>query len=384
MTRRVFSVSQINSYMRKTLEGDALLEGFFIEGEVSNYKPHSSGHLYFSLKDEAASINCVMFSPRLSFSLENGLKITAFAHAGIYEKTGALQLYVELIEPKGKGALYLSFEQLKERLSKEGLFDVSKKKPLPKFPHCVAIITSQTGAVIRDIESVARRRNKSVQLILVPVTVQGEGAVQQITEAISKVNAHGQADALIIARGGGSIEDLQTFNTEEVARAIYNSKIPTISAVGHETDFTIADFVADRRAPTPSAAAELLIPMLDELAERIKQIFALQTEILLRKVNHYREELEDMDQACKNILLSKCEKSQALLANSQRLLESLSPYKPLKKGFAMVFDEQCLLTQVAQVKEGQLLSIRLEDGSFKARVEVEGKEEDRRNENQEF
>ena len=271
---KVYTVSQINNYIKRILENDVLLSDVYIEAEISNFKAHTSGHLYFTLKDSGAAINAVMFrsyAERLKFMPESGMKVVARGYISLYEKTGQYQLYVNSMEPAGIGALYLAYEQFKARLEKAGVFDQKYKKPIPQMPKTVAVITSPTGAAVRDIINVAGRRNPNVEIVIVPTLVQGKNAGPEIVNAIEKVNRWNKADTIILGRGGGSIEDLWAFNEEIVARAIFDSHIPIISAVGHETDFTIADFISDMRAPTPSAAAELSVFDLRQFEQKIKE-----------------------------------------------------------------------------------------------------------------
>ena len=244
---KVYSVSQINNYIKRLFENDVFLQDIYIEAEISNFKAHSSGHLYMTLKDSGAAVNAVMFrsyAEKLKFMPEDGMKVLINGYISLYEKTGQYQFYVLSMEPAGKGALYIAYEQLKERLEHSGVFDQKYKKDIPSYPKCVAVITSPTGAAVRDIIQVSGRRNPNVKIVVVPVLVQGDDAAPNIANAIESVNKWGQADTIIVGRGGGSIEDLWAFNEEMVARAIFESKIPIISAVGHETDFTIADFIA--------------------------------------------------------------------------------------------------------------------------------------------
>jgi exodeoxyribonuclease VII large subunit len=269
--KKVFSVTEITREIRFCLEQG--FSGVWVEGEISNLRKPSSGHIYMTLKDESCQLRAVMFrfqNRNVKFDLEDGQQVIAFGNIGVYEVRGEYQLLVEHIEPKGIGALQLAFEQLKEKLFKEGLFDEEHKKPIPFFPETIGVITSPTGAVIRDILRVIDRRFPGVHIVIHPVRVQGEGAAEEIAAAVKEMNALQAADVLILARGGGSIEDLWAFNEEIVARAVFQSKIPVISAIGHEIDYTISDFVADLRAPTPSAAAEMVIPSRDELLKRIK------------------------------------------------------------------------------------------------------------------
>ena len=273
---KVYTVSQINNYIKRILENDVLLSDVYIEAEISNFKAHTSGHLYFTLKDSGAAINAVMFrsyAERLKFMPESGMKVVARGYISLYEKTGQYQLYVNSMEPAGIGALYLAYEQLKARLEKAGVFDQKYKKPIPQMPKTVAVITSPTGAAVRDIINVAGRRNPNVEIVIVPTLVQGKNAGPEIVNAIEKVNKWNKADTIILGRGGGSIEDLWAFNEEIVAIAIFDSHIPIISAVGHETDFTIADFISDMRAPTPSAGAEIAVPEGNAINEKVVNLY---------------------------------------------------------------------------------------------------------------
>lgn len=259
----VLTVSELTGMIKYLFDSNEILRQVYVRGEISNFKYHLSGHLYFVLKDERAQIRCVMFKNRtilLPFMPENGMKVIALGYVTVYERNGEYQLYVDDMQPDGIGALYLAYEKLKEKLQKEGLFDVSFKKPIPFLPKKIGIITSLNGAAIRDLLTVIRRRYPNVNILIAPVSVQGKQAVDEICEAIKDLNNVGNLDVIILGRGGGSIEELWTFNEEKVARAIFNSRIPIISAVGHETDYTIADFVADKRAPTPSAAGEMVVP----------------------------------------------------------------------------------------------------------------------------
>lgn len=272
MKRKIVSVWEVNQYVSRLIEEDYMLNDLWIQGEISNCKYHQSGHVYFTIKDPKASINAVMFERdvrRLAFRLTEGMKIYARVRITIYEKTGAYQAYVQDVEKQGKGLLYEKFERLKKQLMAEGLFDESYKKPLPTFPKHVGVITSRTGAAVKDILQVAKRRNPSIPLTIYPTHVQGEFAIEEIVAAIRLANIEKRVDVIILGRGGGAIEDLWAFNEEAVARAIFESEIPIVSAVGHEVDFTISDFVSDKRAATPSAAAEMVIPSKNELMELI-------------------------------------------------------------------------------------------------------------------
>ncbi len=271
--RRVFSISEITKNIRSVLEEN--FSGVWVEGEISNFKFHTSGHMYFSLKDEFSQIQCVMFrseNAKLDFDPKEGLSVVCFGRVSVYPVRGQYQLYAERMEPKGLGALQLKFQQLKEKLKKEGLFDEARKREIPYLPNRIGIVTSIDGAALKDILNVLDRRFSTVSILINPVAVQGAGAAASIAEAIEDFNRLKNVDVLIVGRGGGSLEDLWAFNEEIVARAIFNSRIPVISAVGHEVDFTIADFVADLRAATPSAAAEIVMPMKEELILRISDL----------------------------------------------------------------------------------------------------------------
>jgi exodeoxyribonuclease VII large subunit len=269
---RYLTIQALTKYIKRKFDRDPHLTDIYLKGEISNFKRHSSGHMYFTLKDERARILAVMFSSanqNMKFTPENGMKVMVRGDISVYEPGGQYQVYVKEMSPDGIGELFLAFEQLKEKLEKEGLFNIDRKRALPKYPKKIAIVTSATGAAIRDIVTTIKRRYSIAELILFPALVQGKSAASSIVKSIGKANAYEGIDVLIVGRGGGSIEELWAFNEEPVARAIYQSKVPVISAVGHETDFTIADFVSDLRAPTPTAAGELAVPHIDELIERI-------------------------------------------------------------------------------------------------------------------
>lgn len=269
---KVLTVSELNNYIKKVMDSDFILGNAYIKGEISNFKLHTSGHAYFSLKDENGKINCVMFRSdvqNLKFVPENGMKVNVKGRVSVYVKDGAYQLYANEIELEGMGELYIAFEKLKQKLSKKGLFDENHKQSIPLYPLKIGVITSSTGAAVRDIINVCRRRNKNMDIIIYPVLVQGINASRELIKGIQYMNSMTDVDTIIIARGGGSIEELWAFNDEDLAYAIYNSKKPVVTGVGHETDFTIVDFVSDMRAPTPSAAAEIVVPDLLQLNDRI-------------------------------------------------------------------------------------------------------------------
>lgn len=395
MKRKIVSVWEVNQYVSRLIEEDYTLNDLWLQGEVSNCKYHHSGHVYFTIKDARASIQAVMFerdAKRLSFRLEEGMKVYARVRVTIYEKTGAYQAYVFDIEKQGKGLLYEQFERLKAKLSAEGLFDEAFKKPLPVYPVNVGIITSRTGAAVKDMIQVARRRNSSIPLTIYPASVQGESAISEIVNAIKVANREKKVDVIILGRGGGSIEDLWAFNEEAVARAIFASEIPIVSAVGHEIDFTISDFVSDRRAATPSAAAELVVPAKNELTEVVlnyqrllkmrmeektnaakRQLeYLLNRPILTKKDVFYKVKMQEVDELYQK--LSYAYKGQ-VIKNERRYelalqkLEKLSPLNTLKRGYSLVttLDDK-VIKSVEEVQVGDEVIITVSDGSLKAKV----------------
>jgi exodeoxyribonuclease VII large subunit len=292
---KIYSVQEVTRLVKSLIEQEIGM--IWVRGEISNFKAHSSGHLYFSLKDESSQLACVMFrdaNRKLNFKPEDGMAVNAFGRIGVYEKHGVYQLYVHQIKPEGIGELALKFEKLKKKLSSEGLFDASHKKILPPFPLTIGVVTAGTGAAIQDILNILHRRAPYVQVILKPVRVQGKGAAGEIADAIETFNAFGEVDLLIVGRGGGSVEDLWAFNEEIVARAIFASSIPIVSAVGHEIDFTIADFVADLRAPTPSAAAELSVKDMTELLEAIQNRVSTCQHLLISMLEQKRDRMDHL------------------------------------------------------------------------------------------
>ncbi len=394
MNQKIFTVTQVNQYVKSILEDDLILSSLVIQGEVSNYKYHNSGHIYFTLKDANAAISAVMFksyADLLPFKLENGLQILVFGYISLYDKTGQYQLYAEAVEPAGLGSLQLAFEQLKAKLLSEGLFDSIHKKPIPQYPTKIGIVTALTGAALQDIITIAKRRNKNISLIISPAQVQGQIAAKTIVAAIQRLNDYG-CDVIIVGRGGGSLEDLWAFNEEIVARAVFKSKIPIISAVGHETDFTIIDFVADLRASTPSAAAELAVPCLDEMHDLISyfteklnksitdklqsnknKLLFLQNAIsfknMLTKIFHNQIELENsykaLNRAMCNKLLSGRLKLEAVLNH----LEAVSPIKIMNRGFGLVYDSTgSLKNSVKDFNVGDMLKISMADGMVNTTV----------------
>lgn len=401
MERYILSISELTKNIRSILEGN--FPDIWVRGEVSNIRIPSSGHMYFTLKDENSQIRAVMFRNRfasLQCKLEDGMKVIVHGSITVYEKRGDYQILVEKVQPVGVGSLYVALEQLKERLKKEGLFDASHKKPLPMIPTRVGIITSPTGAAIRDILNIISRRFYNIEVIISPVKVQGEEAAGEIIQAIKKFNLMDKdkkPDVLIIARGGGSIEDLWAFNDEFVARAIFNSKIPIISAVGHETDFTIADFVADLRAPTPSTAAELVVKNKEELnytlnsfLTRLKNAINSQlvqlsarlercqkSPVLLhpyQNIMQFQQRVDDVSNTLLLITSHLMEQKNAQLQNLTDRLTTLSPLAILSRGYSITSKLLTgeLIKDVAQVKLNDDLKIRLHQGQMIARVNMIG------------
>lgn len=390
--KTAYSVTDVNRYIKKILSNDFILSNILVKGEISNFKNHSSGHLYFSLKDEGALIKCVMFraeAMQVKFKIEDGMKVIISGYVSAYERDGQYQLYCDSIVLDGMGDLYVAYEKLKEKLEKEGLFNEDGKKELPLIPESVAVITSKTGAVLRDIVNVSLRRYPNANIKLVPASVQGVEAYKEIVKAIELVNSKNLADVIIIARGGGSIEDLWNFNREEVAYAIYNSKIPVVSAVGHQTDFTIADFVADLRAPTPSAAAELVFPDIVELKYKIntykkdlrvlllaalnlrkKQLYALKNSYIMKRpceiVNKRRVELDNYEKELIKLMNEKVGLKRKDFSETVCKLDVLSPLKTLTRGYSIVRSNDKLILNADEVKVGDKVNIKLKNGEFDA------------------
>ncbi len=390
------TVGQLNLFIKDIFNQISAFSNIRVKGEISNFKHHSSGHMYMSLKDESGVIKAVMFrnsAGELKFKPENGMQVIAEGRVSVYERDGVYQLYINSMTQDGTGNLHEMFEQLKEKLRKEGLFDAEHKKNIPDYPKRIGVITAPTGAAVRDIINIISRRFKSADVFIYPAFVQGEGAAESIVEAIEYFNGLKNADVLIVGRGGGSIEDLWAFNEEIVARAIFKSEIPVISAVGHETDFTISDFVADLRAPTPSAAAELAVPSQDELLEKIADINHRLYKDIKKFIEKKRLSLEFYadKQVLKNPLISINEKamrfdySYQMFENATMValgkkrekfglftskLETLSPLATLNRGFALAKDEKGeLIKSVSQTTKGKVLSVNIADGEILAIVD---------------
>jgi len=393
MPDKIYSISELTKEIKAILE-DSFLK-VWVEGEISNYTHHSSGHRYFTLKDQNAQIRCVMWKwigKHLFFKPQDGIKVKASGQVTVYEKSGQYQLVVSSMQPAGIGELELSFQQLKKKLAEEGLFDSEHKKPIPEFPQTIGIVTSPTGAAIRDILNITRRRAPWIKLLLWPVQVQGEGAAAQISHAIKRFNELGLVDLLIIGRGGGSLEDLWTFNEEEVARAIFKSKIPVISGVGHEIDFSISDFVADLRAPTPSAAAELAAPDGERLITQINELTGDLVSLTASIIDYYRREINEITarygfrrpmemivqraQRCDELLnllnLHSSHKMDRLRRESRSLFEKLemvSPKNVMKRGFSYCRDKDGrAVKSFKQVAIDDKLDIILYEGGLESRV----------------
>lgn len=387
----VLSVSQLNRYIKMNFDADENLANIFISGEISNFTNHyRTGHLYFTLKDDSAAVRAVMFNSsakRLKFMPEDGMKVIARGRVSVYEASGQYQLYVDDMQPDGVGALNLAYEQLKEKLQKEGLFSELHKKPLPPYPEKVGVITSPTGAAVRDIINVLGRRFPYAEIVFCPVLVQGEGAHLQLTNAVNLFNSERAADVIIIGRGGGSIEDLWEFNDEGLARAVYNSEIPVISAVGHETDFTICDFVADMRAPTPSAAAELAVPDANELqyalsalknrmflnvssgiADRRSRLEYLTSKGALKSPDEMLSNRSQRIDTAFSKMLSSYENriggKKVEFISAATALSKLDPMSVLMRGFAFVSDKNGKNVYSSQaLAKGDKINVRFHDGS---------------------
>lgn len=392
MDQQIYTVSALTRQVKEILEMS--FPRLWVEGEISNLKFHSSGHIYFTLKDENAQINCAMWRSRTNqmlFRPQDGMQILVEGEVQVYEKGGTYQLIIFQMQPAGVGALQLAFEELKKKLHAEGLFDEQYKKPLPAYPERIGIVTSPTGAAIRDIVSVAMRRFPGVQLILYPVRVQGEGAAEEIAEAIRDLNQYGDVDVLIVGRGGGSLEDLWAFNEEIVARAIFESKIPIVSAVGHEVDYSIADLVSDQRAVTPSAAAEMVVRDRQELAGVVNYYLERLGNALQKVITEYRErihlyrssyafrkpedfifqKMQQVDDLQKLISISADHllkmKSQNML-RLERHLNALNPIAILNRGYSICYKENQVVKDVDQISVEDMVNVKLSRGEFSSQV----------------
>lgn len=396
----VITVSQLNFYIKSLFDSDVNLSYVFLSGEISNFTNHyRTGHLYMTLKDANASVKAVMFrssASRLKFVPENGMKVIVKGRVSVFERDGQYQVYIDDMQPDGAGALTIAFEQLKAKLQKQGLFDLEAKKPIPKFPRKIGVVTSPTGAAIQDIRNIVFRRFPSAEIILYPVLVQGDGAAQQIADAIEYFNQNDLADVLIVGRGGGSIEDLWAFNEEIVAYAIYNSIIPVISAVGHETDFTISDFVADLRAPTPSAAAELAVPdkaellnnlnfllkhcnqaMVDILSGKRNELEYITSSVYLKNplmlIRQKQMQYDSVTSRIRNSALLTLAEEKTRFAKVASALDSLSPFKVLARGYSVVSDaDGKIISASADLKKDDIINIKFSKGNAECIVLTTG------------
>lgn len=397
---QIYSVSQVNNYIKNLFIRDYVLNHIYMKGEVSNCKYHSSGHIYFTLKDETGQMACVMFAGQrtgLHFRLEEGQMVIVHGSISVYERDGKYQMYAREITLDGVGVLYERFEMLKKRLEAEGLFDASKKKSIPAYPKRIGIVTAKTGAAIQDIINISRRRNPYVQLILYPAQVQGDGAAATVVRGVQTLDKIG-VDTIIVGRGGGSIEDLWAFNEESVARAIYACATPVISAVGHETDITIADFAADLRAPTPSAAAELAVNDVSVLLSTLVDYHSSLIQSMMRKIDDNRKRVEqyklrlgygnpiyqirqkrqlalDMQEKIQRLFTQKLKNKRHLLELYIEKLKGLSPLEKLSRGYSYMADENgTVVTSIKQVEPGSKLNITVTDGFITATVDQIEKE----------
>lgn len=396
MAMQPVSVTQLTQYIKLLLDKDEILSQVCVRGELSNYKAHSSGHQYFTLKDEGAVISCVMFrsdAMKMRFRPESGMKVILYGRVSLFPKSGQYQIYVTAMQPDGVGALAVAFEQLKRRLYEEGLFDPAHKQPLPNYPHRVALITSPTGAAVRDMTRILGRRWPMAEVLVCPVRVQGEGAAEEIAQMLDYVDKHQLADVIITGRGGGSLEDLWAFNEEIVARAIYRCTIPVISAVGHEPDVTISDYVADVRAATPSNAAEIAVQdeaairsALRQLQLRLEQaegrkltqlrqrLDALAQKPVMKRPEAYLQQqelqLEMLRQRLEHAGTGVVQKNALRFQRAAAKLDALSPLKVLSRGYAMVTREDAVVRSVTQLEPGDPVAVALSDGTVQCTVDA--------------
>lgn len=388
------TVTDLNKYIKNKIDGDEMLNNVLVKGEISNFKNHYTGHMYFTLKDENSLIKCIMFksyAQKLDFMPKDGMKVFVLGGVSVFERDGIYQIYVKAMQEDGVGILYKKYEELKQRLDEEGYFDESHKQKIPLMPKVIGVLTSQTGSVIRDIINVSTRRNPNVQIRLYPVPVQGEGAAEKIADGIRFMNENNLADVLILARGGGSLEDLWPFNEEIVAHAIYNSKLPIISAVGHETDFSISDFVADLRAPTPSAAAELAVPDIYEIKQKINvyqnrlrmslvkkvEIMKLRYEKCMnsrvfkeptRNINDNYLRIDNYIKRLENTIKIKQKEEKTKYIELISKLDALSPLKTLTRGYSIVETDNKIIKSSKQLSTGDKIKLRFSDGQKNAEI----------------
>ena len=386
------TVSQLNRYIKSVLDETALLQSIYVSGEISNFKHYPSGHIYFTLKDSSSQIKCVMFSSdnaSLRFNVENGMNVVCFGRVGVYERDGAYQLYVKGMQPKGIGELALAYEQLKSTLEKRGWFSPLHKKPIPKYPKKIGVATSNMGAAVEDIKNIISRRFPICELVIVATVVQGENAKNDIVRSLEFLDGLG-VDTIIVGRGGGSLEDLQAFNTIEVAQAVYNCKTPVISAVGHETDYTICDFVADLRAPTPSAAAELAVPDINselsyiedsrafmnkcinhkilELSQRLDSLSRFNEESVSLFISPYFEKLQQITKIMNDEMNRAINQKQLELSKAASMLNALSPLSVLARGYSLTTHNNTVITSANDVKTGDIITTKLRNSTIISRV----------------
>lgn len=386
------TVSQLNRYIKSVLDEANLLQNIYVSGEISNFKHYPSGHIYFTLKDSASQLKCVMFSSdntSLRFRPENGMSVVCLGRIGVYEKDGVYQLYVKGMQPKGIGELALAYEQLKETLEKRGWFSPLHKKPIPKYPKKIGVATSNMGAAVEDIKNIISRRFPICELVIVPTVVQGENAKNDIARSVEFLDELG-VDTIIVGRGGGSLEDLWAFNTIEVAQAVYNCKTPVISAVGHETDYTICDFVSDLRAPTPSAAAELAVPDINselsyiedarafmnksvnhkilELSQRLDSLSRFNEESVSLFISPYFEKLQQITKIMNDEMNRAINQKQLELSKAASMLNALSPLAVLGRGYSLTMHNDAVVTSASEVKADDLITTRLKSSTIISRV----------------
>lgn len=390
----VYTVAGLNNYVKTIIDNDIALNALFMIGEISNFKAHSSGHMYMTLKDKTSAIKAVMFrgdASRLRFMPKDGMNVLVFGRVSVYERDGQYQFYIKNMQPDGIGSLNLAFEQLKEKLGKEGLFDASHKKALPEYPKTIGVVTSETGAAFQDIRNVLSRRWPLARIVISPTQVQGETAAPMIAEALRALDESGEADVIILARGGGSIEDLWCFNDERVARTIYAMNTPLISGVGHEVDYTIADFVADCRAPTPSAAAEVAAPDVQSELSRIKKLELSAERCMVDKLGSYRSKLDSFTQRnvmkgpmglidnkrltldnytqkMENLLVSRLDSEKARYSVAVGRLDAFSPLKVLSRGYSIAENKNGVINSIKYVSIDDELKLRVSDGVIKCTV----------------
>ena len=400
MNIKTLTVTEVSNYIKRVIDNDFILGNLSVKGEISNLKFHSSGHIYFSLKDESSKINCVMFKSKamyLDVDLEEGMQIVVKGKASIYPATGSMQIYCEEINKEGIGDLFIKFEKLKKKLESKGYFEFYNKKELPKYPRRIGVVTSPTGAAIRDIINVIKRRNSMVDIVLYPAKVQGIGAYKEIIEGIQYFNEKNNVDLLIVGRGGGSIEELWNFNEEALAEAVYNSNLPIISAVGHEVDFTICDFVSDVRAATPSQGAEIAVPLENDIKQEIERISLYLDDTIYNKIKNCKNEIISMERILKiHSPLSKIENCylevdklkdrldfalKTKLNTEKQRLESLNslliahnPVNVLSRGYAIIEDDDTLIKSKEQLKEEKKLKITFKDGKIEGKFMPSDKE----------